>query len=279
MVMQARRELRHVAYSMAAALSFWLAMSIERKAAEPGHVFVVRATSRICGDTIAASPRIKWDTSHELPADGSDLIGFDATIRSHYRDTLPDIARRYGLGFEEINRANPGIDLWLPGEGTRILLPGRHRVPPGAREGVVVDLAQHRLYFFPKPHKNENPRVLTYPVSIGKRGESSPLGRTTIIAKMEHPSWHPPASARREHAARGESLPAVIGPGPDNPLGEHMMRLGFGAGTYEIHGTNVPVSVGMANTDGCIGMYPEDVAALFAMVTVGTPVRLIDAPL
>ena len=228
---------------------------------------------------VAPQRRLTWSAMQELPSDGSAVIGFNATVRSHYRETLPDIARRYGLGYEEIAQANPRVDMWLPGEGTRIFLPGRHRLPSGLRQGVVVNLAERRLYFFPEPNKNEKPVVITYPVSIGKMGESTPLGQTLIIAKVEHPSWYPPASVRREHAERGDRLPAVVGPGPDNPLGDFMMRLGFGDGSYEIHGTNKPVSVGMDNTNGCIEMYPEDVATLFALVSVGTPVRFINEPL
>jgi L,D-transpeptidase ErfK/SrfK len=228
---------------------------------------------------VAAQPQIAPSATHELPPDDAAVIGVDTTITSHYKDTLPDIARRYRLGYEEIVRANPGVDIWLPGEGTRILLPGRRILPPGSREGIVVNLAEHRLYYFPKPDKNEKPVVITYPVSIGKMGENTPLGQSYISAKVKHPSWNPPASVRKEHAERGDPLPAVVGPGPDNPLGEFMMRLGFGDGTYEIHGTNKPVTVGMAVTNGCIGMYPEDVAVLFALVPVGTPVRLINVPL
>jgi L,D-transpeptidase ErfK/SrfK len=214
----------------------------------------------------------------ELPADGSPVIGSDTTILSHYQDTLFDIARRYGLGYEEIVRANPRVDIWLPGEGTRVLLPRRRILPPGSREGIVVNLPEHRLYYFPKPAKNEPPVVMTYPVSIGKDGDTTPLGQTQIIAKTEHPSWVPTQSIRNEHAASGDLLPRVIGPGPDNPIGDFKMRLGFGDGTYEIHGTNKPISVGMAATYGCIGMYPEDLAALYALISVGTPVRLINVP-
>ena len=228
---------------------------------------------------VAAQPHIASSATHELPPEDAAVIGADATIRSHYEDTLPDIARRYNLGYEEIARANPGVDMWLPGEGTRILLPGRRILPPGLREGVVVNLAEHRLYYFPKPNKNEKPVVITYPVSIGKMGKNTPLGQSYITAKIKHPSWYPPASVRKEHAELGDPLPAVVGPGPDNPLGDFMMRLGFGDGTYEIHGTNKPVTVGMGITNGCIGMYPEDVAVLFALVPIGTPVRLINVPL
>jgi L,D-transpeptidase ErfK/SrfK len=214
----------------------------------------------------------------ELPADGSPVIGSDTTILSHHQDTLFDLARRYGLGYEEIVRANPGVDIWMPGEGTRVLLPKRHILPPGSREGIVVNLPEHRLYYFPKPAKNEAPSVITYPVSIGKAGDATPLGQTHITAKIEHPSWIPTAAIRNEHAALGDPLPRVIGPGADNPIGDFKMRLGFGDGTYEIHGTNKPISVGMAATYGCIAMYPEDLAALYKRIPVGTPVRLINVP-
>jgi len=214
----------------------------------------------------------------KLPADGSPVIGSDTTIASHYQDTLFDIARRYGLGGEEIIRANPGVDIWLPGEGTRILIPGRRILPSVSREGIVVNLPEHRLYYFPKPAKNETPVVITYPVSIGKDGDGTPLGQTRIIAKVQHPSWVPTQSIRDDHAARGDPLPRLIGPGPDNPIGDYKMRLGFGGGMYEIHGTNAPATVGMAATYGCIGMYPEDLAALYALISIGTPVRLINVP-
>jgi L,D-transpeptidase ErfK/SrfK len=206
------------------------------------------------------------------------MIGSDTTILSHHQDTLFDIARRHGLGYEEIVRANPGVDIWMPGEGTRVLLPKRRILPPGSREGIVVNLPEHRLYYFPKAAKNQAPVVFIYPVSIGKDGDATPLGQTHILEKIEHPSWIPTQSIRNEHAALGDPLPRVVGPGPDNPIGDYKMRLGFGDGTYEIHGTNKPYSVGMAATYGCIGMYPEDLAALYNLISVGTPVRLINVP-
>jgi L,D-transpeptidase ErfK/SrfK len=217
-------------------------------------------------------------TVYELPADGSAVIGADITIRTHYTDTLLDIARKYSLGYDEIIRANPGVDMWLPGEGTQIVLPGRRILPPGLRQGVVVNLPEHRLYYFPKTTQNGKRVVLTYPVSIGKLGRTTPLGQTRVIAKVKHPAWYPPASIRKEHAEEGDPLPAVVGPGPDNPLGDYKIRLGFGDGTYEIHGTNNPTAVGLAITHGCIRMYPEDVAELFALLPVGTAVRLDNDP-
>jgi L,D-transpeptidase ErfK/SrfK len=219
-----------------------------------------------------------WATNYELPADGSAVFGTDVHIRSAYQDTLLDIAHRYSLGYEEIIRANPGVDMWLPGEGTDILLPGRRILPPGPREGIVVNLPEHRLYYYPKRKRGEKAVVITYPVSIGRMDWHSPLGETEVVAKQRHPSWYPPESIRKEHAANGDPLPKVVPPGPKNPLGDYKMRLGVGDGTYEIHGTNNPLAVGMAITHGCIRMYPEDVAALFARVPVGTRVWLINDP-
>jgi L,D-transpeptidase ErfK/SrfK len=213
-----------------------------------------------------------------LQADGSAVIGADTIITTHYEDTLLDLARQYSLGYDEIIRANPGVDMWLPGEGRQIVLPGRRILPPGPREGIVVSIPEHRLYYFPSSTRNGPKVVVTYPVSIGKLGRNTPLGRTSVIAKVEHPSWYPTASILKEHADAGDPLPAVVPPGPDNPLGDYKIRLGFGNGTYEIHGTNNPTAVGLAITHGCIRMYPEDVAELFKQLPVGTPVRLINVP-
>jgi L,D-transpeptidase ErfK/SrfK len=217
-------------------------------------------------------------TVYELPPDGSAVIGVDEHIKSTYQDTLLDIAHRYSLGYEEIVRANPGIDMWLPGEGTDIVLPGRRILPPGPRDGIVLNLPEHRLYYYPKSKRGHNPEVITYPVSIGRMDWRSPLGQTYIRTKEAHPSWYPPESIRKEHAANGDPLPVVVPPGPDNPLGDFKMRLAVGDGTYEIHGTNNPVAVGLAVTHGCIRMYPEDVAALFRLVSVGTKVWLLNEP-
>jgi L,D-transpeptidase ErfK/SrfK len=217
-------------------------------------------------------------TVYELPENGSAVFGTDERIKATYQDTLLDIARRYSLGYEEIIRANPGVDMWLPGEGTDILLPGRRILPPGPHEGVVVNLPEHRLYYFPKSKKGDKPVVITYPVSIGKMDWSTPLGETHVISKQKHPSWYPPESVRKEHLANGDPLPPVVPAGPDNPLGDFAMRLAVGGGTYMLHGTNNPMAVGMAITHGCIRMYPEDVAALFPLVPVGTKVWLINDP-
>jgi len=217
-------------------------------------------------------------TVYELPPDGSAVVGTDLHMKTVYKDTLLDIARRNSLGYYEIIRANPGVDMWLPGEGTDVMLPGRRILPAGPREGIVVNLPEHRLYYYPKPKKGEKPVVITYPVSIGKMDWKTPLGETRVIQKEKHPVWYPPEGVRKEHLANGDPLPAVVKAGPDNPLGDYAMRLAAGHGTYLIHGTNNPMAVGMAITHGCVRMYPEDVAALFPLIPVGTKVWLINEP-
>ena len=216
---------------------------------------------------------------YPLPADGSAVVGTDEAVTAVYQDTLPDLAHKYSLGYYEIIRANPGVDVWLPGDGKRIVLPGRRILPTGPREGIVVNLPEHRLYYYPKPHNPHEQRVvITYPISIGKMDWRTPLGETRVIAKIRNPAWYPPESIRKEHAANGDPLPKVVPAGPDNPLGAFALRLAAGNGEYMIHGTNNPTAVGMSVTHGCIRMYPEDVAALFPLIADGTKVWLVNEP-
>jgi L,D-transpeptidase ErfK/SrfK len=221
-----------------------------------------------------------WATVFELTdGDATQVVGQDLHVTTVYSDTLYDLARKYGVGSEEITRANPGIDPWLPGAGKDILIPGRRILPPGPREGIVVNIPEHRLYYYPKPKRHEKRFVVTYPVSIGKMDWKTPLGETHIVQKVRNPSWFPPASIRKEHLANGDPLPKVVPPGPKNPLGAFEMRLAVSPGDYLIHGTNNPLAVGMPVTHGCIRMYPEDVAALFPTVPMGTKVFLMNQPI
>lgn len=217
-------------------------------------------------------------TVFDLPAADAVLLGREERVLTSFEDTLYEIARRYSLGSEEVVRVNPGLDPWLPGAGKSIVIPGQRVLPSGPREGIVVNLPEHRLYFYPPVKPGQPQRVYTYPISIGKMDWRTPLGKTRIVDKRERPTWTPPASVRAEHLANGDPLPAVVPAGPDNPLGLHAMRLALPGGAYLIHGTNNPIAVGMAVTHGCIRMYPEDIAELFPMVKVGTPVYLINEP-
>ena len=212
-----------------------------------------------------------------LPADG-DLIGDYAEVTASHEDTLIDLARRHGLGYEEVVNANPGVDPWLPGEGTRVRLPLRRVLPDVPREGIVVNLPEHRLYYFPAAKAGSARVVVTYPISVGKMDWSTPLGLTRVAAKIKDPPWYPPESVRQEHAARGDVLPKVVPPGPDNPLGQYAMRLAIPGGSYLIHGTNKPAGVGMQVTHGCMRLYPEDIEEFFHMVAVDTPVRIVNQP-
>ncbi len=213
---------------------------------------------------------------YDLPPEGQDVIGEVSTVIARYEDTLVDIARRHGLGYQDVVRANPDVDTWLPGEGTEVVLPNRFILPPGPRTGLVLNLAEYRMYYFPEPRAGEVAKVHTYPMSIGRMDWETPLGRTQIVAMAKNPAWYPPQSVREEHAADGDPLPRVVPPGPDNPLGTRALRLGIPG--YLIHGTNRPAGVGMRVSHGCIRMFPEDVEFLFDRVKVKTGVRIIDVP-
>ncbi len=213
---------------------------------------------------------------YELPPEGYDVVGAISTITARYEDTLVDIARRHGVGYQDIVRANPDVDVWLPGEGTEIVLPTRFVLPPGPRHGIVLNLAEYRLYYFPQSTPGEPATVMTYPISIGRMDWETPLGVTTVIAKARNPTWYPPKSVRDEHAADGTPLPRVVRPGPDNPLGRFAMRLALPG--YLIHGTNRPAGVGMRVTHGCIRMFPEDIEYLIQRVPIDTPVRIVNEP-
>jgi L,D-transpeptidase ErfK/SrfK len=217
-------------------------------------------------------------TEYTLANPDAAVVGEDQTVVTVYEDTLYDLAAKYSLGSEELIRVNPGVDPWIPGAGRTLIVPGRHILPPGPREGIVVNLPEHRLYYYPKAKRDGSREVITYPVSIGKMDWRTPLGLTHVTQKQKNPIWNPPESVRKEHAAAGDPLPARVPAGPDNPLGGYAMRLAAGNGTYLIHGTNNPIAVGLAVTHGCIRMYPDDVASLFPLIAVGTPVRLINEP-
>ncbi|MGH8508209.1 MAG: L,D-transpeptidase family protein [Gammaproteobacteria bacterium] len=209
-------------------------------------------------------------------ADDSNVIGELYVITAREEDTFVDLARRYDLGYNELRDANPGVDPWLPKEGTRVILPARHVLPDAPREGIVLNLSALRLFFFPKRKSAEPQIVVTHPIGIGREDWPTPQGATTVVRKVAKPSWNVPASIRAEHAAKGDPLPAVVPPGPDNPLGEFALRLGFES--YLIHGTNKPAGIGMRVSHGCVQLFPEDIAALFKDIPIGTPVWIVNQP-
>ncbi|MCF7984224.1 MAG: L,D-transpeptidase family protein [Thiohalocapsa sp.] len=211
-----------------------------------------------------------------LPDENTAVIGAVQYAVARHEDTLPDFARRYGLGHDEIVAANPSVDPWLPGSGTRVVLPTQFVLPDTPRKGLVLNLATLRLFYYPDVEDGAMPAVVTHPIGIGREGWRTPVGRMRITQKIENPSWTPPASVRREHAKQGDKLPAVVPPGPDNPLGAHAMRLS--RPSYLLHGTNKPYGVGMRVSHGCVRLYPEDIAELFGEVDVNATVRIVNQP-
>lgn len=223
-------------------------------------------------------PHLAAAATFDMPLDEFDLIGAIHVVEARHEDTLLDIARRYDIGQEQIVRANPAVDRWLPGGGTRVTIPTRYILPAGPRQGLVLNVPEMRIYYYPEPQPGEPPVVQTYPVGIGRQDWGTPLGLTRVIGKKKNPTWTPPASIRKEHEEAGDPLPAVVPAGPDNPLGLYAMRLAIGGGSYLIHGTNKAFGVGMRASHGCIRMMPEDIEYLFPQIEVGTPVRIVSQP-
>ncbi len=212
--------------------------------------------------------------THEFNlTDGDNMVGSLAAINTRENDVLPDIARHFGLGYNDISIANSAVSPWTPKSGSRILLPMQFILPDSPHKGIALNLANMRLFYYPKKQPD---KVYTYPVGIGRQGWNTPMGLTSIVAKDANPSWYVPESIHREHAEKGDALPKVVTSGPDNPLGLFAMRLGFPS--YLIHGTNKPYGIGMQISHGCVQMYPEDIEVLFKKATVGMPVRIIHQP-
>jgi L,D-transpeptidase ErfK/SrfK len=209
--------------------------------------------------------------------DTIDIVGVVQKTKAGKEDTLTDIARRFNVGYEEIVRANPGVDPWLPGENREIVIPSQFILPNAPRQGIVINAAAMRLFYYPKVKKGEQQVVHTYPIGIGKVGWKTPEGATTVVRRTKDPTWRPTPSIIKEHREeRGEELERVVGPGPDNPLGRFAFYLGWPS--YMIHGTNKPAGVGLRSSHGCIRLYPEDIAQLFEMAPVGTTVRVVNQP-
>ncbi|HXQ52191.1 MAG TPA: L,D-transpeptidase family protein [Stellaceae bacterium] len=197
----------------------------------------------------------------------TDLIGAPTVYLTQEEDTLLDVAHAYDLGYIEIRAANPAVDPWLPGAGNRLVLPTQFVMPDAPRRGIVINLPELRLYYFPAIGQ---PR--TFPIGIGGEGKETPVGHTWVANKRTHPVWIPTKSERTEDP----DLPAMVPAGPDNPMGDFALYLAWTG--YAIHGTNRPYSIGRRDSHGCIRMYPEDIQQLFNLVPIGTPVTVVNQP-
>ena len=204
------------------------------------------------------------------------VIGEPQIVFASEENTFSDFAREYGLGYDELVDANPDVDPWLPGEGTMVVLPTQYVLPDVPREGIILNIASKRLFYFPPVEEGQAQTVMTFPIGIGRVGWQTPLGSSAVISKARDPSWYVPASVRKEHEELGDPLPAVVPPGPDNPLGRHVLKLDIPG--YLIHGTNQPYGVGMRVSHGCVRLYPENIEYLYDLVAVGEPVHIINEP-
>jgi L,D-transpeptidase ErfK/SrfK len=205
---------------------------------------------------------------------GDDVIGRLAFVKLENGDTLPDIARHFSLGINAISAANPGVDVWVPKAGERIMLPLSFILPDTVGKGIVINLAAMRLFQFKGDSKSV--AVSTYPIGVGTEERPSPMGQMYVARKATRPTWHVPSSIAEDHRKKGDPLPAKVLPGPQNPLGEYALYLS--KSTYLIHGTNKPASIGLRATNGCIRLYPEDVKKLYENTPVKTPVSIVNQP-
>jgi L,D-transpeptidase ErfK/SrfK len=242
------------------------------------------------------APRLApLETRHFALGDpAQEIVGETQVLFTRYENTFSAIGRQYNLGYEEMRHANPTVDQWLPGEATPVYLPTQTILPDAPRKGIVVNVPAMRLFYFtaePAKGAAANPtgaranaeapapvvmRVTSHPIGIGAEGWATPVGEAKVTQKARDPVWYVPASVRKEHAERGDPLPSVVQPGPDNPLGKFAMSLSIPG--YLIHGTNKPAGVGMRSSHGCIRLYPEDIEELFERVPKGTSVRIVNQP-
>ncbi len=203
--------------------------------------------------------------------ENSNVVGQVQTTTVRAGDSLHTIGRRYGIGGYEMMEANPGMSFTRPPSGAKVVIPSKFVLPDAPRKGIVINLAEMRLY-----HYHSGNKVSTYPIGIGQAGWLTPTGTTTIVNKQKNPWWIVPESILRKHAARGKPIPPRQPPGPDNPLGQYKMNLGFK--NIVIHGTPWPMGVGLRSSHGCIRMLPEHISKLFYQVGVGTQVRVVHQP-
>lgn len=236
------------------------------------------ATLMVCGLAVLATPSMgsSWEPGttvfeYRESSDGETDRGLDSTIigspgihLAKYKDTLLDIARLNHLGYQELKRANPAVDPWLPGEGARVTIPSEWILPDAPREGLVLNIPEMRLYYYLPDSK-----VMTFPLGVGREGQNTPAGEYRIGQKRTDPIWYVPKSIQAEMEIPRKMVP----PGPNNPLGKYWMRLSHTS--YGIHGTNNPWAIGRRVTHGCIRLYPEDIAYLYPRIQKGTPVRVI----
>lgn len=213
-----------------------------------------------------------------LPPAGSRLLGENKFhVVENDGGSLEAIAKKYNVGFLALLQANPGVDPYVPRAGSVLTIPLQTLLPDAPREGLVINLAELRLYYYP-PGKKE---VTVYPIGIGQLGGDTltPTMVTTVSDKRANPTWTPTANIRARYKAQGIDLPAVVPAGPDNPMGHHAIRLAAYGGVYLLHGTNADFGIGMRVSSGCIRLRDGDIETLFRVITPGTKVNILNTPI
>ncbi len=213
-------------------------------------------------------------STYPLPENGNNLVGAHQRVLTSAEDTLVDISKRHQIGYNLIRSANPGVDAWLPGDGTEVLLPEEVILPAAGRQGIVINVVEMRLFHYRRDEQTGQSVVDVFPISVGRGDWSTPVTNTHVTGRAQNPTWYPPESIRAEHAERGETLPVKVPPGPDNPLGEFILKLDIPG--YFIHGTNRDYGIGMQVTHGCIRMYPDHISRLVRQAPNGTPVSIVN---
>ena len=236
--------------------------------------FFQRILLAIAGASLSLAAVSAFAVSYPLPSNGDNVVGEIMSTRSQPGERLADVGRRFDVGYYEMMEANPGLNpdrtlrAW-----TKVVVPSRFVLPPGPRRGIVINLAELRLYYYTPDGRT----VYTEPVGIGREGWATPLGTMEVSSKQRNPTWRPTELVKAEAAKEGYILPDVWPPGPDNPLGKYKMRLS--GTTYLIHGTNRPSGVGKRSSAGCIRMFPEGIEELYPKIGLGTKVRIISRPI
>lgn len=223
---------------------------------------------------LAAVTQSALAVTYPLPPEGSRLVGapIAVTVPAGNKEPLEHFAAQYGQGFSNMLEANPGVDPFLPKAGTQLVIPQQIILPDTVREGIVMNVAEMRLYYYPK----DSNTVEILPIGIGQAGRETPRNWVTRVErKQDAPAWTPTPNTRREYAKEGKTLPAFVAPGPDNPMGLYAIYIGK---LYAIHGTNANFGIGLRVSQGCIRLRNDDIKFLFDNVPVGTRVQLIDQP-
>ena len=234
----------------------------------------MRRVKLLCSLIMILTSQSALAVSYPLPPEGSRLVGspLTITIPQHNTQPLEAFAAQYGQGLSNMLEANPGVDVYLPKSGSTLVVPQQLILPATVRNGIVINVAEMRLYYYPP----DGTTVDVLPIGIGQAGRETPRNWVTAVErKQEAPTWTPTANTRREYASRGESLPAFVPAGPDNPMGLYAIYIGR---LYAIHGTNANFGIGLRVSQGCIRLRNDDIKYLFDTVPVGTRVQIIDQP-